>query len=300
MSTRKARTAHAADAIETVDAGAVQLACLQCGSGPLVLCLHGFPDTAWSMTGPMQRLADAGFHAVAPFMRGYAPSSLAADDDYSIAALARDVAALADRYGKGKAWVVGHDWGAAAAYGAAAMFPERIEGIVTAAVPPLRRFLFKPTPGQLRASHYMFKFQLPGWAERRIPANDYDWLVRLAQSWSPEWAMPDAYVGQVKRALGTPANLRAALRYYRAIPRLLLDGGARRAVLQPTPVPGRVISGSEDHCILPEMFDELDPYFAAEHDSVEIAGAGHFMPLEAPQAFADAVLGFIQDGRRRA
>lgn len=284
--------------MDRVDVGAAQLACLQRGSGPLVLCLHGFPDTAWSMVGLLQRLADAGFHAVAPFMRGYAPSSTAADGDYSLKALARDVAALVDHFGGGKAWIVGHDWGAVAAYAAAATVPERIDGIVTAAVPPLRRFLFHPTPAQLRASHYMFRFQLPGWAESRIPQNDHAWLIRLAQSWSPEWAMPDSYANQVKAALGTPANLRAALRYYRAIPRLLLDGASRRAGLQATPVPARVIHGSEDHCILPEMFTDLDPYFTAGHDSIEIGGAGHFMHLEAPDAFADAVLGFIQPRRR--
>ena len=227
-------------------------------------------------------------------MRGYAPSAVAADGDYSVTALTRDVGALIDHFGNGRAWVVGHDWGAVAAYGAAALLPGRVAGIVTAAVPPLRRFLFHPTLRQLRASHYMFKFQLPGWAERRIPADDHAWLFRLAQSWSPDWAMPARYVEQVKAALGAPAQLRAALGYYRAIPRLLLDGDIRRAVLQPTPVPARVIYGMRDRCILPEMYSDLAPYFGAESDRVALQDAGHFMPLEAPAAFAATALDFIK------
>ncbi|MBV8063368.1 MAG: alpha/beta fold hydrolase, partial [Nevskia sp.] len=145
-----------------IRANGMEFAYLEQGEGPLVLCLHGFPDTAWSMAGLLRRLAAAGFRGVAPFMRGYAPGGIPDDRDYSVLALGRDVIALTEHFGAQQALVIGHDWGAAAAYAAAAQRPDRIRRIVTAGVPHLRRFLLRPSRAQLRASHYMFKFQLPG------------------------------------------------------------------------------------------------------------------------------------------
>jgi hypothetical protein len=80
----------------------------------------------------------------------------------------------------------------------------------------LRRFLLRPTCAQLRASHYIFTFQVPGWAERRLPADDCLWVRNLACSWSPSWEPPDEYFSPVKAALSDPARLKAALGYYRA------------------------------------------------------------------------------------
>src|SRR5581483_6923111 len=200
------------------------------GPGPLVLCLHGFPDTAWSMAGLLRRLAAAGFRAVAPFMRGYPPGAIPDDRDYSGLALGRDVIALAEHFGAQDALVVGHDWGAVAAYAAAALRPDRIKRIVTAAVPHPRRFLLRPTRAQLRASHYMFKFQLPGW-ERRVRENDFAWLERLVRSWSPGWTPPEAYLATIKSAFAEPARLSAALGYYRALRRLLWDRESWRYLL---------------------------------------------------------------------
>ena len=106
-------------------------------TGPLALCLHGFPDTAHTWRYLLPRLADAGYHAVAPFLRGYAPTAVPADGRYDTGTLALDACALHEALGgAGDAVIIGHDWGAFATYGAAADQPERWRRVVTAAVAP--------------------------------------------------------------------------------------------------------------------------------------------------------------------
>ncbi len=261
---------------------------------PLVLVLHGFPDTAWSFVELLQTLADAGYRAVAPFMRGYPPGEIPEDGDYSVLALGRDVIALIEHFGVGRAFVVGHDWGAVAAYAAAALRPDRIEGIVACAVPHPRRFLLRPSRAQLAASHYIFKFQAPFWAERRIRENDFAWLVALAKSWSPDWTPTDAYLTPLKAAFSDTPRLKAALAYYRALPRLLFTRVAWQFLLQPIQVPARVICGERDGCILPGSFRESEHLFGADYALIEMPGVGHFMALEAPEAFAALVLEFLK------
>ena len=123
----------------TINANGLDFACLVDGpdDGPLALCLHGFPDTAHTWRYLLPELAAAGFHAVAPFLRGYAPTSIPADGRYQIGALVQDITALHEALGGGPdAVIVGHDWGALATYGAVAHQPDRWHRAVTAAVPP--------------------------------------------------------------------------------------------------------------------------------------------------------------------
>lgn len=261
---------------------------------PLVLVLHGFPDTAWSFADLLPRLAEAGFRAVAPFMRGYPPSEIPDDGDYSATALGRDVIALIEHFGVDRAYVVGHDWGAVAAYSAAALRPDRIRAIVAAAVPHLRRFLLRPSRAQIRASHYLFKFQIPWWAERRIPERDFSWLLDLVRSWSPGWVPPDDYVAPVKAAFSDPDRLKAALGYYRAIPGLLFRRVSWKFLLRPIQVPARVICGERDGAILRSTFSQSEHLFAAAYEWVEMPGVGHFMMLEAPADFAGHVIDFLK------
>src|SRR5512136_420172 len=98
----------------TVRANGVRFATLEAGDGPLVLCLHGFPDHARSFRHQLPVLAAAGYRAVAPFMRGYAPTESPPEGSYHTAALAEDVLALIDALGYSQAYVFGHDWGALA------------------------------------------------------------------------------------------------------------------------------------------------------------------------------------------
>ena len=112
-------------ALRHVDAAGLRFAYLEEGAGPLVLLLHGFPDTAHTWDEIAPRIAAKGYRIVAPFMRGYYPTQVPAVDA-DARTLSTDVLALIEALGERSAVVVGHDWGAAAAYGAAALAPERV------------------------------------------------------------------------------------------------------------------------------------------------------------------------------
>jgi pimeloyl-ACP methyl ester carboxylesterase len=275
-----------------IRANGLEFAYLEAGVGPLVLCLHGFPDTAYSFRDLLGRLAAQGFRAVAPFMRGYAPTSIPADGDYRVTTLARDVIALIDHLGAREASVVGHDWGAAAAYAAATLRPDRVRRIVTAAVPHLRRFLLRPTLKQLRRSRYMAQFQLRGWGERRL-AGDSPWLDRLVREWSPGWAFTAEDLAPVRANFSDPERIKAALGYYRALPPSLAAAETWQMLNSPVPVPACVIFGADDGCIGREMFKGQEHLFASEFRLAEIADAGHFMHLEQPQVFSERVIQFL-------
>ncbi|MES0875152.1 alpha/beta fold hydrolase [Sinimarinibacterium thermocellulolyticum] len=285
------------DDVRTTQVRDVELAYLSCGAGPLVLCVHGFPDTAYSFRPVMRRLAQAGYRAVAPFLRGYAPSGLAADGDYRLTTIADDLLALIDALGAERAVLVGHDWGAAAAYVAAARAPARVPAIVAAAVPHLRRFLLRPTLRQLVRSRYMGYFQIPRIPEARIVRDDFAWLRALIRRWSPRWGFTDADLAPVIATLSRPAYCSAALAYYRALPRTLADRQLWKLLLAPLPVPAKLICGVNDGCIGAEMFEDQAQYFGAGYELARIEGAGHFMHCEQPLRFADEVIGFLDKQR---
>src|SRR2546430_9681560 len=101
----------------SVQANHLRLRYLEIGEGPLALCLHGFPDSPWTYRFLLPELARAGYRAVAPFMRGYAPTEIPADGDFSTRALAKDPNALHEALGAtSDAVLIAHDWGAPAAY----------------------------------------------------------------------------------------------------------------------------------------------------------------------------------------
>lgn len=276
-----------------ITANGLSFGYLQVGpaDGPLVLCAHGFPDTAWSFVPVLEALGAAGYRAVAPFMRGYLPTGIPVDGDYRANTLARDLIALIDELGADRAVIVGHDWGAVSAYAAAALRPDRVRAIVTAAIPHLRRFLLRPTLKQLARSCYILRFQFPD-AERMLARDDFLALRALAQRWSPD-ADLGATMAPVVAGFSERARLSAALGYYRALPASLLSGESWRALTLPTPVPACVIYGARDGCIGAEMFQSQEHLFAAGVRQVCFDNAGHFMQVEQPARFAETVLSFL-------
>ena len=268
-------------------------------SGPLALLLHGFPDThhTWrDLTGP---LVDAGFHVVAPAMRGYAPSDVPADGRYQTAVLSLDAIALTEAFGgDDRAVLIGHDWGAVAAYGAAAHSPTSWSKMVTMAVPPTsavaEAFM---RYDQLQRSWYMFFFQNP-LSDFVVPSDDLEFIARLWQDWSPGFDGA-VDVDYVRAALGEPERIGAALGYYRAMFDPALHDpalqSAQDALGLPTPIPTLYLHGRDDGCFGVDSIG--DPLASLpEGSAVQIIDdAGHFLQLEQPEAVAAAVLGFLTD-----
>ena len=200
-----------------VQANGVRFATLEAGDGPLVLCLHGFPDHARSFRHQLPALAAAGFRAVAPFMRGYAPTRGPGRRPLS----ERGAGAGRRRADRGarllsRPRVFGHDWGAVAAYGAAILAPERVAKLVTAAVPHGAAVLnaFLSNYDQQRRSWYMFFFQHP-FADAAVAHDDFRFIERLWQDWSPGWRYPAEEMEALKATFRAPGVLQAALGYYR-------------------------------------------------------------------------------------
>lgn len=276
----------------TVQANSLRFHCRAAGEGPLVLCLHGFPDTAHSFDALLPVLAEAGYRAVAPFMRGYAPTEVPADGDYSMQTLARDVTALADALGAGDVRLIGHDWGGFAACGAANTQPGRIRKLVVMAVPHMAAPRF--TPAQLKRSWYVWLFQLPWLPERKLAENNFSFIDRLYREWSPSW-LPTGYdLEPVKAALAAPGGLKAALGYYRAMIRGS-DRASREMLARRTSVPSLWLVGAEDGSIGVDQFDGMAKAFTGPFRKVVVAGAGHFPHREQPDVVLAEVLPFLSE-----
>ncbi len=282
-----------------VTANGVDFAYLSEGpaDGPLALCLHGFPDTAHTWRYLLPRLADAGYHAVAPFMRGYAPTEVPADRRYDTGTLALDACALHEALGgSGDAVIIGHDWGAFATYGAAAFEPDRWRKVVASAVAPQGSmadgFL---TFDQLRRSWYVFFFQTP-LAEPVVPMDDYAFIDRLWAAWSPGYdASWDAT--EVKKALTPPESLAAAIGYYRAMfsgpPEDPDSAAAQAAGASIAPQPTMYLHGADDGCMGIQAIGPVTDFLAPGSEMVVIEGAGHFLHLEQPDEVNDRIIRFI-------
>lgn len=264
--------------------------------GPLALCLHGFPDTAHGYRYLLPALAGAGYRAVAPWMRGYAPTEVPADAAYQQGALGADACALHEALGgDGRAVLVGHDWGAFAVHSAAPLAPERWRRVVTMAVPPPailgQSFL---RYDQLRRSFYVFLFQTP-LAEAVLAMDDVDFLGRLWADWSPGY---DAAwdVAKVKESLAAPGNVAAALGYYRAMfdPSLAQAAyAAAQGAIGTPPQPTLHLQGTDDGCMPVDPDVDVAGALSAGSRDVRVTGAGHFLHLERPEEVNTHILDFL-------
>ena len=296
-----------------VHAPAVQLKALTWGPshGPIALCLHGFPDTAygWRMLAP--RLAQAGWRVVAPFMRGYAPSSIPSDGSYHVGAVMDDALQVRSAAGgTDRDVVIGHDWGAMAATGLAAMPDSPFAKAVIMSVPPAAAFspmrgvpdpfrLLGEIPSQLLRSWYIMYFQLP-W----LPERSASWVLpRLWRQWSPGYDAKED-LRHVDAAIGTPENWRAALGPYRTAIRNTRPP-MRYAELQrhwtsAPRLPSLYLHGRDDGCLAPAFADWIPRALPDGSDVAIVEHAGHFLQLDEPEQVAELVLRFIGSEEHRS
>jgi pimeloyl-ACP methyl ester carboxylesterase len=283
--------------MDTVKANGLEFGYLSAGpsDGPLALCLHGFPDSAHTWRHLLPVLAGAGFHVVAPFMRGYAPTPVPADGAYQTGALAADANALHEALGGGPdAVLIGHDWGAAAVYGAAALAPERWRRVVAMAVPPLESMLSAFLDyEQLRRSFYIFLFQTP-LAEMAL---NRSFVQALWRDWSPGYDAAED-VAHAMECLSSPEHVAAAIGYYRA----MLDparhvqaayAAAQEAASAIGERPVLYLHGADDGCLGAGVVRDAERHLPPGSKAQLIAGAGHFLQLERPADVNARILEWI-------
>ncbi|MDO8434770.1 MAG: alpha/beta hydrolase [Candidatus Binatus sp.] len=285
-----------------VRASKLNFTVLEIGEGPLVLCLHGFPDTAHSFRNQMPALADAGYHAVAPFMRGYAPTEPAPDGRYDSPVLSEDALALIEALGYQEAVLFGHDWGAVAAYGAAARAPNVVQKLITAAVPYGTSFFqaLVTNYAQQRRSWYMFFFQT-AIAETAVSLNDFAFLEKMWRDWSPGWNWTQPEMEALKRCFRAKGTLEAALGYYRATLGPVLKIPAQPSALAtamaaPIEVPTLMFHGRDDGCIGAELLSGMEALFPRGLKIDVVPGAGHFVHQEKPDHVNRLMLQFLRQG----
>lgn len=271
-----------------VDANGLTFPVVDYGSGPVVLLLHGFPDSRFVWRNQIGPLADAGFRVLAPDLRGFGDAPKPTDvAEYRLPTIARDVVALLDALHVDKARVVGHDWGAGLAWFLAANYPQRVERLVALSV-GAGGTSGTTTLEQREKSWYFLFFQFEGIAEA--------WLTRDDWKLFKEWTHGQGDLDRYLKDLARPGALTAGLNWYRANVRPQMPPPADARPPAPPPIACPVLG----------IWSDGDPFLTEAHVSKayervsgpwtyrKIAGAGHWMMLDRPAELNAQLLEFLK------
>jgi pimeloyl-ACP methyl ester carboxylesterase len=317
-----------------VETNGIRMHVAELGTGPLVVLCHGFPESWYSWRHQLTALAAAGFHAVAPDMRGYGQTERPdAIDQYTLLHLVGDMVGLLDGLGVESAVIAGHDWGAPVAWHAALLRPDRFRAVIGLSVPFRPRSSSRPTTvmGQTDdAWFYQLYFQAPGVAEAELERDVRLSLRRLLYSASgdvprrvPTISSPDS-IGMVPRRGGflsrtvEPATLpswlteadidfyasefartgfRGGLNWYRNIDRnweLLAPFAGARVS-----VPALYVAGDRDLVVAFRGMDQLIPnltrFVPQLRRTIMFPGCGHWTQQERPAEVNAALIEFLRE-----
>lgn len=245
--------------------------------GPVVLLLHGFPQSSWSWRAVWPALADAGFRVVAPDQRGYSPDARPVGvAHYRMSELLADVLAVLDAVGADTAHVVGHDWGAAVAWQLAARYPGRVRSLTAVSVPHPRAFVeaLRSDPDQRARSRYMKEWQDPA-AEQRLLAAGLDYLFG---------GIPTVDAEHYAARMQEPGALTAALSWYRAQSLADLDG------LGTVTAPTLHVWSDGDAALGPVAALATASHVAGPYRFEVLEGVSHWVPEQAPDALTGLLL----------
>jgi epoxide hydrolase 4 len=258
--------------------------------GPTVVLLHGFPEFWYGWRRQIEPLASAGFRVVVPDQRGYnvssKPSYVA---DYALTELVSDVIGIADQLGQKQILLAGHDWGAAVAWSAAILHPERVAKLCVLNVPHpsvMRKFL-STRPKQLLRSWYMFAFQLPWLPEAFFAMNNHHAGTRALLNSSRKGTFSEEDFTQYRAAWSQHGALTGMINWYRALFRAqakFKDSTVR--------LPTRILWGEKDAFLMTEMAHESLRY-CAEGELFTFANATHWLQHEEPARVSELLIEFF-------
>jgi pimeloyl-ACP methyl ester carboxylesterase len=316
----------------TVETNGIRMHVAEQGDGPLVLLCHGFPESWYSWRHQLEALAAAGFHAVAPDMRGYGQTDQPAEiDQYTLLHLVGDMVGLVDALGGGPAVIAGHDWGAPVAWHAALLRPDRFRAVIGLSVPFRPRGPVRPStamPQTDDAIFYQLYFQAPGVAEAELSRDVRSSMRRVlhagsGEGWRAGVGLGDpAAVGMVPRGGGflshtaeptvppawlteadvefyagefTRATFRGGLNWYRNIDRnweLMAPYAGARVT-----VPALYVAGDQDLVVhfrgMDQLLPNLKKFIPELRETIMLHGCGHWTQQERPKEVNDAIVAFL-------
>jgi len=276
-----------------VDLPGLRLHYVEAGEGPLVLLLHGFPETWWSWRYQIDALAKAGFRVVAPDQRGYGETDKTGP--YDMRTVAADAAALIEALGEKQARVVGHDWGGASAWATATFHPERVERLAVLNCPHpeiMRNVLIKrPKLRQVKRSWYMFFFLLPLVPEWVLTRKHADNVMRMLNAASKDRShFSSEETRPFRDGILRPGAAGAMVGWYRAA----LGGGLRWKRWPQIDARTLLLWGMDDPAL---GYDDLVPgteAFAPHLEVKKIEGCGHFVQSERPDEVNAALIEYLK------
>ena len=278
-----------------IDVGEVRLSVTEAGdpSGEPVVLLHGFPENAHSWRHQLPALAAAGYHAVAPDLRGYGGSDRpAAVDAYAAPKLVGDVAGLIGALGHERAHLVGHDWGGGLAWALAGTRPELVRSltILNAPVGVVSARLRREDPDQRAKSWYMLLFQFPGVAETWLSQDDFANLRQFVFDDAAPGTFPEEDREILLESLRRDGALTAALNWYRA--NMPAASWLREPPDPPeVTVPTLIIWGEADSNMGPALLERSAATVTGPLRIERLPGVSHWVPEEVP----DRVNGLLVD-----
>jgi pimeloyl-ACP methyl ester carboxylesterase len=316
----------------TIEANGIRLHLAEAGSGPLVILCHGFPESWYSWRHQLKALSEAGYHAVAPDMRGFGQTDKPPDiEQYTLLHLVGDMVGVLDALGADRGVIAGHDWGAPVAWHAALLRPDRFRGVIGLSVPFRPRTSVRPTsvmPKTDDAQFYQLYFQQPGVAEAELERDVKASIRAMLYSGSGDaprspGGVFDQPVGMVPRSGGflsrliNPATLpswltdadvefyagefaragfRGGLNWYRNIDRnwelLAPFAGAR------VTVPALYVAGDRDLVVAFRGMDQLLPnltkFIPELRATIMLPGCGHWTQQERASEVNAAIIDFLR------
>jgi len=265
----------------SIDIGTIDLRVDGPDEGEPVILLHGFPQTSLSWGGVTAQLVASGLRVIAPDQRGYSPGARPAGvEQYTGDALADDVARIADALGLDTFHLVGHDWGASNAWVTAVRHADRLRSLTAVSVPHLAAFgeAMRTSADQRERSAYFQLFRVEGKAEKVLLADDAERLIAMYQGKVPTTDV-EAYVS----LLSEPGALTATLNYYRAMRSDLSE-------LPAVTVPTTFVWSSGDMALGRQGAERCGDFVDADYRFVELPDVSHWIPDEAPDALAAAII----------
>jgi pimeloyl-ACP methyl ester carboxylesterase len=249
-------------------------------AGVPVIALHGFPDSSELWRFQMEPLAEAGYRVIAPDLRGFGGSWKPQDvESYTPVKLLADVVAIMQHFGARRAHVVGHDFGAFLAWTLAALMPRRVDRLVAMSVGHPAVWA-SPTLEQRRRFWYSLLYVHPA-AEQILRQRNWELLREMVQGERDS----ERYLRDLRR----PGALTAGLNWYRANCQPTYDLGGNRSV-PPVAAPAMAMFGSEDKVLTEQGMTDSARFVTGEWRYELVEGAGHFIPVDAPEAVTGLLL----------